>query len=265
MKRLLVAASARRVTVSQVFTVLLLTAMCVALGRAAESAGSVDEVPTAGGDLRIHPINHATLALQWKGKTIYVDPVGGAGAFRGLPAPDLILLTDVHFDHLNKETLTAVVRPTTQLVAPPAVVEQLPAELRARAIVLSNGQSRVVADLKLEAVAAYNLTPDRMKFHAQGRGNGYVLALGGKRVYLSGDTEDTPEMRALKDIDVAFLCMNLPYTMDVEQAARAVRAFKPKIVYPYHYRGADLEKFKRLVGDADGVEVRLRDWYKSPR
>jgi L-ascorbate metabolism protein UlaG (beta-lactamase superfamily) len=127
--------------------------------------------------------------------------------------------------------------------------------------VLTNGQTAPLLGVQIEAVAAYNLTADRAKFHAKGRGNGYVLTLGDKRVYLSGDTEDIPEMRALKNIEVAFLCMNLPYTMTVEQAASAVRAFRPKIVYPYHCRGSDLGQFKKLVGEDSGVEVRIRDWY----
>jgi L-ascorbate metabolism protein UlaG (beta-lactamase superfamily) len=220
-----------------------------------------DVVPTQDGELKIHPINHATLVLQWNGKTIYNDPVGGAKAFEGLPAPDLILITDIHADHFNQPTLTAIARPGTCLVAPPAVADQLPADLRARTTVLANSQTQELFGIRIEAVPAYNLTPDRLQYHPKGRGNGYLLTLGGKRVYLSGDTEDIPEMLALKAIDVAFLCMNLPYTMSVEQAARAVRAFKPKIVYPCHYRGSDLEQFKRLVGADAGIEVRLRDWY----
>ena len=119
-----------------------------------------------------------------------------------------------------------------------------------------------MAGVKIEAIAAYNLAAERQRYHPKGRGNGYVLTLGDKRVYVSGDTEDVPEMRALKDIDVAFLCMNLPFTMTVEQAAGAVRAFRPKVVYPYHCRGSDLEKFRQLVGTEPGVEVRLRDWYR---
>ncbi len=232
--------------------------------RAADKAPPSDSVATDDGDLRIYPIHHATLALQWKERTIFVDPVGGAGSFQGLPRPDLILVTDIHGDHFNKETLADLAGPATKLVAPPAVVELLPSDLRPRAIVLSNGQAETLLGIKIEAMPAYNLTPDRLKYHTKGRGNGYVLTLGGKRVYLSGDTEDIPEMLALKNIDVAFLCMNLPYTMTVEQAARAVRAFKPKVVYPYHYRGSDLEKFKALVGTDAGVEVRLRDWYPKP-
>ena len=127
---------------------------------------------------------------------------------------------------------------------------------------LANGETKSVAGVSIEAVPMYNLTADRLKYHNKGRGNGYVVMVGGKRVYISGDTEDIPEMRALKNIDVAFICMNLPYTMTEEQAASAVREFKPKIVYPFHYRGSDVEKFKRLVGEDSGVEVRLRDWYQ---
>ncbi len=227
----------------------------------ADGAASPDTIATADGDLKILPINHATLALQWKGRTIDVDPVGGAKAFQGLPKPDLILVTDIHGDHFNKETLADLAGPDTKLVCPAAVAEQFPPEMRSHASILANGQTGEFAGIKVEAIPMYNLTPERLKFHTKGRGNGYVVTLGGKRIYLSGDTEDIPEMLALKNIDVAFICMNLPYTMTVEQAARAVRAFKPHVVYPYHYRGSDVNKFKELVGTDEGIEVRLRDWY----
>ena len=244
-----------------------LTAACLLLGLAftpaprAATTLTGDVIPAQGGDLIVRPINHATLALQASGRTIYVDPVGGAARFASLPRPDLILLTDIHGDHLDAATLQAVASEKTAFVAPPAVVEKLPAELRSRTTVLANGQTNAVLGVTIEAVPAYNTTKDRLQFHAKGRGNGYLLTLAGKRVYVSGDTEDIPEMRALKQIDVAFVCMNLPYTMTVEQAARAVREFKPKIVYPYHCRGSDLEKFKQLVGTDLGIEVRVRDWY----
>ena len=229
---------------------------------AAQPSLAGDSIATKSGNLVIHPINHATLALGWNDLTIYVDPVGGAAAFADLPQPDLILLTDIHGDHLSADTLKAVAGKKTTLVAPPAVAEQLSADLRQRTTVLTNGQTQSLLGLKTEAIPAYNLTAERLKFHAKGRGNGYVLTFADKRVYLSGDTEDIPEMRALKNIDVAFLCMNLPYTMTIEQAASAVREFCPKIVYPYHYRGSDLKRFRKLVGDDLGTEVRLRDWYK---
>lgn len=222
---------------------------------------ALDTIQTTAGELKVIPINHATLALSWNGKTILVDPVGGKSRFGNLQTPGLILLTDIHGDHFNKDTLTALAGATTRIVAPAAVAEQLPAALRDRTTTLTNGARAELIGITIEAFPAYNLTPDRQKFHTKGRGNGYVLTLGGKRVYVSGDTEDIPEMLALKDIDVAFVCMNLPYTMDVEQAARAVRTFKPKIVYPYHSRGSDLNRFKALVGTDLGIEVRLRDWY----
>ena len=225
-------------------------------GTAAIAAAALD------GDRIVHPINHATLALGWKHLTVYVDPVGGAGRFAKLPSADLVLLTDIHGDHLNADTLKALVQAGTKLVAPPAVVAQLPADLRDWAIALAAGQKTNVAGVVVEAVPAYNLTPDRAKYHAKGRGVGYLLTLGGARVYLSGDTEDIPEMRSLKDVTVAFVCMNLPYTMTVDQAADAVRAFRPKVVYPYHCRGSDLDHFKKLVGPDGGVEVRVRDWYQ---
>jgi len=156
--------------------------------------------------------------------------------------------------------LKAVAGPKTKLITPPQLLKALPANLQKQATGLASGKHTEAIGLKVSAVAGYNLTPARKKYHPKGQGNGYVLTIGGKRIYLSGDTEGTPEMLALKDIDVAFLCMNLPYTMDVVAAAKAVRGFKPKVVYPYHSRGQDTATFKKLVGNT--VEVRLRNWYK---
>jgi L-ascorbate metabolism protein UlaG (beta-lactamase superfamily) len=220
-----------------------------------------DVIPATGGDVTIHPINHATFAMAWGDKVIYVDPVGGAKQFDGLPRPDLILLTHAHGDHFNVTTLQAVTGEKTVLVAPPSVAAKLPEKLRGQTIVMTNGETKTVAGINLEAVPAYNTTPAHLQFHPRGVGNGYVATLGDRRIYVSGDTEDIPEMRALKNIDVAFVCINQPYTMTEEQAAGAVRAFKPKMVYPYHSRGSDLEKFKGMVGADSGVEMRLRNWY----
>jgi L-ascorbate metabolism protein UlaG (beta-lactamase superfamily) len=239
------------------FTALFLSLSAARL-HAAETAGA-DRIPAEQGDIQIRPINHATFELDWNGKHILVDPVGGAQRFGGV-APDLILVTDIHGDHLNAETLKGLLKAKTALVVPQAVADQLPADLKTKATVMHNGEQRTVQGMTIEAMPMYNLTPERQKYHNKGRGNGYVLMLGGKRIYICGDTEDIPEMRALKNIDVAFVCMNLPYTMTVEQAADAVKAFKPKIVYPYHYRGSDTEKFRHLL-EGSGVEVRLRDWY----
>jgi L-ascorbate metabolism protein UlaG (beta-lactamase superfamily) len=145
------------------------------------------------------------------------------------------------------------------IVAPQSVHDKLPAALQGRVHVLANGQTATVETIPIQAVPMYNTTPARAQYHTKGRGDGYVLTLGGKRIYIAGDTEPTPEMKAQTSIDVAFLPMNLPYTMTEEQAADAVKVFKPKIVYPYHYRGSDPKKFAALVGNA--AEVRLRDWY----
>jgi len=172
--------------------------------------------------------------MQWNGKTVYVDPVGGAKPFAGLPKPDLVLVTHPHFDHFDPKTLEAVVPAggQTVLVVPKTVAEKIPETLRARVTVkvLTNGERAEVLGIAVEAVPAYNTSPGKEKFHPKGRDNGYVLTIGGKRVYIAGDTEDTPETRALKGIDVAFLPMNLPYTMSVEKAAEAIREFRPRIV-----------------------------------
>ena len=219
-----------------------------------------DRIRTSQGELLIHPINHASFVMVWQGKTLYVDPVGGAQVYQGLPEPDLILLTHEHQDHLNAETLSAL-GGDAPIVTPESVRAKLPEALAKRAQVMKNGDSKTVASIPLRAIPAYNTTPERLKYHPKGRDNGYVLTLGDTRVYIAGDTEDTPEMRALRDIDGAVVPMTLPFTMTIEQAADAVRAFKPDIVYPYHSRGSDIEAFARLVGKDSGVEVRLRDWY----
>jgi len=238
---------------------LLAVLVCCAAGIAQAAAPLTgDRVGTGQGDLVVHPVKHASFVMQWNGKTIYVDPVGGAGPYARLPGPDIVLVTDIHPDHLNAETLAGM--HGTAVVAPPAVLEQAPDTIRRMiTTVVSNGETATVDGIGIEAVPMYNITEDRLKYHQKGRGNGYLLTLGDARVYIAGDTEAIPEMLALKDIDVAFIPMNLPYTMTVEQAAEAVRTFKPAVVYAYHYRGSDVEAFRRLVGDAS--EVRLLDWY----
>ena len=225
------------------------------------TAQAADKIKTAKGDLEVHPVRHGTVVFKWNGKTVFVDPVGGAAPFKAYGVPDLVLVTDIHGDHFNKGTLEAIVKDKTVVITPEAVAALAPEGLKKRITILANGKLVEKLGVKIEAVPMYNLTAARLRFHNKGRGNGYVMTFGGKRVYVSGDTEDIPEMRALKNIDAAFVCMNLPYTMTPEQAADAVREFKPKVVYPYHYRGSDTAQFKKLVGDAS--EVRLRDWYKN--
>lgn len=227
-----------------------------------------DQIETKNGSLLIQPILHGTVALTWDEKTIYIDPYGGAEAFDGIAAPDLILITDIHGDHMSIETLEGIETSKAIIVAPVAVTEKLPENLKAQTTSLNNGKQIEKLGISITAIPMYNLPEDSESRHTKGRGNGYVLNIGGKNIYFSGDTEDIPEMRSLENIDVAFVCMNLPYTMDIDQATSAVLAFKPKIIYPYHYRGqgglADVEAFQKKVnGSNNKIEVRLRNWYPS--
>ncbi|WP_436517152.1 MBL fold metallo-hydrolase [Ekhidna sp. To15] len=244
-----------------VFIFLLITAPSFA-----QTSMDADRIQTDSGDITIQPIVHGTLVLSWKDEVIYVDPYGGAERFSGEKDPTIILITDIHGDHLNMKTLESLNTSRAQFFVPQAVMDKLPKEMKDRAAVIGNGQTVVFEEIEILAIPMYNLPESPESRHTKGRGNGYVLTIGGKRIYLSGDTADIPEMRNLQNIDVAFVCMNLPYTMDVDQAASAVIDFKPAIVYPYHYRGqgglSDVESFKQQVEDSRAnTEVRLRNWY----
>ncbi|UJH67142.1 MBL fold metallo-hydrolase [Allomuricauda sp. SCSIO 65647] len=219
-------------------------------------------------EIKIVPIEHATAVLKWNDITIYIDPTGGKEAFEGFQKPDLILITDIHGDHFDLETLQELDTHKAKIMVPQAVAEKMPETFTPQIDVLDNGDEKERYGIKVEAIPMYNLREEALKFHQKGRGNGYVLNKNGKRIYISGDTEDIPEMRGLKDIDIALVCMNLPYTMPVESAADAVLEFKPKQVYPYHYRGrpdvSDVNKFKRLVNDGNpAIDVVQLDWYPN--
>jgi L-ascorbate metabolism protein UlaG (beta-lactamase superfamily) len=253
----------------------------------AQTPAATDVIATGAGPLEIVTVEHATFVMLWNGTTIAVDPVGGVEAFADFPKADLILITDIHGDHLSIDTVAALNGDSTMIVAPAAVIEKFPpAEGSSvagidpgRITALANGEtvewkqgflpddgeSFNVDFGTVEAVPMYNLSDERRQYHVKGRGNGYILTLGGARIYISGDTEDIPEMRALENIDAAFVCMNLPYTMDAAAAADAVLEFRPKIVFPYHFRGtegrSDLDEFRRLVAADPDIEVRVLDWY----
>ncbi len=214
----------------------------------------------------INPVEHASMVLNWDGTIIYVDPVGGKDAYNNYSQADMVLVTDIHSDHMDIPTLEAIIADKTVLFAPKAVFDKLPENLQNKTQILNNGDVTNDFEMTIEAIPMYNLRTEALKFHEKGRGNGYILERKGKRIYISGDTEDIPEMRNLKNIDIAFVCMNLPYTMTVEKAAEAVLAFKPKTVYPYHYRGkdgmSDVEKFKSLVEAGNPqIKVTQLDWY----
>ncbi len=226
---------------------------------------TADKVKFERDSIRIVPVSHATAVIHWGDAVIYADPTGGATAFEDMEEPDFILVTDIHGDHMNIETLNAI-RGNTQIVVPQAVKDELPEEMYPQLIVLNNGESREVNGFDIEAIPMYNLPEDAESRHLKGRGNGYVVERDGHRLYIAGDTEDIPEMRNLKNINIALVPMNMPYTMTIEKAAEGVLAFEPGQVYPYHYRGqdglADVEKFKELVNSKNNdIEVILLEWY----
>ncbi len=248
--------------------------LCAACKESPKTVASSDTMSSkevtelASSEIRIIPISHATAVLEWEELTIYIDPVGGADEFKDQRQPDLILITDIHGDHLSVETLKGLMTEKAKIIAPQAVADKIPTNFTPQIDVLNNGDSKERFGISVEAIPMYNLRKEALKFHEKGRGNGYVITIDGKRLYFSGDTEDIPEMRALKNIDMAFVCMNLPYTMTVESAADAVLAFQPKQVYPYHYRGrpeiSDVAAFKKIVEAGNKqIEVVQLNWYPT--
>jgi len=216
----------------------------------------VDTIKTSTGDLEITFIGHGTLMFKFNEKVIHVDPVSREADYTLMPKADLILVTHEHGDHLDPEVLNLIRTDKTKLV----LTEKCHKEIE-NGIIMKNGDVKTVHGLKIEAVPAYNVQHKRKNgnpFHPKGDGNGYVITFGDKRVYVAGDTENIPEMKALNNIDIAFLPMNLPYTMTPEMVADAATAFKPKILYPYHYGKTDPNKLVELLKDEKEIEVRIR-------
>lgn len=207
---------------------------------------------TSQGDLTVQPINHSAIRFEFNGKHYYVDPSGEA-QWDKMPKADAIFITHEHFDHLNPKVIDQIKKDGTVIYASVSAAKKA-----GFGQTIEPGQKKQVADITVEAIAAYNLNPDRLQYHPRERkDNGYVLTFGDKRVYVAGDTEATPEMKALKDIDIAFLPINLPYTMPPKEAAEAARAFKPRILYPYHQGKSDPAEVKKLLADAKEIEVRV--------
>ncbi|HEX7664559.1 MAG TPA: MBL fold metallo-hydrolase [Polyangiaceae bacterium] len=232
-------------------------------GNGSASLRETDTFTTSKGPLTVTPVHHAFVIFGWQGKTIMVDPWSPAY----LPKADVVFLTDIHPDHLDDESLAKVKSDKTIVVGPQAVADKTKVST-----VMKNGDTTTVDGIGVEAIAMYNLErgpAPGQKYHDKGRGNGYVLTFGDKRVYVSGDTECTPEMKALKNIDAAFVCMNLPYTETVQEAAECTLAFAPKVVFPYHFMQKDPslppqkpEDFQKLVQAKNKqIDVRIRTWY----
>ncbi len=215
-----------------------------------------DVVKTETGDLKITFIGHGTLMFDYQGKVVHVDPVGREGDYSKLPKADVVLITHEHGDHLDPKALAVIRKDQTKILLTKACVEKVP-----DGTVMKNGDPLTVCGFKVEAVPAYNIVhkrPDGQPYHPKGLGNGYIVNFDKTRVYIAGDTENIPAMSQLQKIDIAFLPMNLPYTMTPEMAAEAAKAFEPKVLYPYHYGQTDPNELVVLMKDSQKTEVRIR-------
>jgi len=222
----------------------------------AENRYEKDTIQTAGGDLEMTFIGHGTLMFQFNGQIIHVDPVGEYADYTQLPKADLILVTHEHGDHLDPDAISILKKDDTDLILTANCHKQL-----GWGIVMANNETRTMKGLRIESVPAHNLVHKRSNgqpFHPKGQGNGYIIAFADLRVYIAGDTENTPEMKKLTDIDIAFLPMNLPYTMTPEMVADAARAFRPRILYPYHFGSTDTSQIITLLANEKDIEVRIR-------
>lgn len=228
---------------------------------AATSNRQADVIKTSQGDLRLTPLYHGSVMLEFAGKVIHVDP-WSQGDYTGIPQADLIVVTHTHRDHLDPALIDKLKKPGTIIVGPPAVIDTLNcAPACGQAETVTDEEKKTVMGITFEGVPMYNIVQGSapgMPFHHKGIGSGYVLNFGDTRVYFSGDTECTAEMKSLKNISVAFLAMNPPRTQSTIEAAECAKAFKPKIVYPYHYRGSKVEELADALKGTPGVEVRLR-------
>lgn len=214
-----------------------------------------DKISTSAGDVDIFFIGHGSLMLKLNNYVIHIDPVKSSGNYDNLPQADIILVTHEHYDHLDTSLITILRKKETVLFCSNSCISKVP-----WAKVMSPGDIKTAGQIEVEAVSAYNIVNERSKgqpFHPRGVGNGYIIKIGNKKFYIAGDTENTPEMKALKDISVAFLPMNLPYTMTPAMVADAAKAFKPEILYPYHYGETNTDELIRLLKDTD-IEVRIR-------
>jgi len=220
-----------------------------------------DIYKTDKGDLKITFIGHASLLIEFDGKSIHIDPYSRVWNYNTLKKSDMIIITHHHGDHFDPALIKKIRKPGAPLILPELCSKEVE-----DFILMQNGDKKEVNGILIEAVPAYNIKHKRESgdpYHTKGEGNGYVLTMGGKRIYIAGDTENTPEMKKLKDIDIAFLPMNLPYTMTEEMVAEAALAFKPGVLYPYHYRGSDLKKLVKLLENEKNVKVAIRDFYKG--
>lgn len=218
-----------------------------------------DIIKTQNSYLTIHPLGHGTLYIDYQGKIVHIDPWMRAGDYNTLPDADYVLITHQHGDHLDKDALSLVMKKKTSIITTQKCQNEIKSYNNIQ--VMANGDSLDASWIKIKAVPAYNIVHIRdsgSPYHPKGEGNGYVITIDGASIYIAGDTENIPEMNQLKNIDVAFLPMNLPYTMTPEMAAEAAKIIQPKILYPYHYGNSDTNLLVELLKNS-GIEVRVRD------
>ena len=222
----------------------------------AQTHFETDNITTSDGDLKITFIGHASLMFTFNGKVIHVDPDGRLADYSTLPKADIVLITHEHSDHFDLSAIKILRTNQTKLVLTETCARKI-----SGGMVMKNGDVQIIQGIKFEAIPAYNIIHKRdngQPFHPEGVGNGYIMTFGDKRVYVAGDTENIPEMKTLQGIDVAFLPMNLPYTMTPEMVADAAKLFRPKILYPYHYGDTDTSKLLELLKGEQETEVRIR-------
>jgi len=238
------------------FVLINLLLLVFAANVAAQESFEADTIKTSAGDLKITFLGHGSLIFTFAGKTIHVDPFSKVADYTKLPKANIILLTHDHLDHLDLKALNPVRTEKTSVVLTQGCAKQVEG-----GIVMNNGDTKIIDALKIEAVPAYNIIHKRdgQPFHPKGIGNGYIITFGDKRVYVAGDTENIPEMKVLKGIDIAFLPVNPPFTMTPEMVADAAKDLAPKILYPYHYGETNTSKLVDLLKDNKGIEVRIRN------
>jgi len=241
-------------------TIFILT-MSISIIHAGETSLESDIYKTEKGDLKIIFVGHASLIFEFNNMVIHVDPFSRVWNYNNLAKADMIIITHHHGDHLEPELIKKLRKPGAPVIAP-----ELSSRKIIDCIVMENGETKIVNGIKIKAIPAYNIIHKRDSgepYHKKGEGNGYVLNLGGKNIYIAGDTENTPEMKELKDIDIAFLPMNLPYTMTEKMVADAAKIFRPGVLYPYHCRGSDSGKLIELLKNEKDIKMLIRDFYKG--
>lgn len=220
----------------------------------------LDTIKTAKGYLIIHFVGHGSLFFEYQNKIIHIDPYSRLADYSTLPKADLIFITHSHQDHLDTVAISKIEKNNTTLIYTKACKKVY--NYKGKSIVMENGNRQDIMDINVEAVPAYNLVgkrPDGQAFHPKGEGNGYILTIGGKRIYIAGDTENIPEMKTFKNIDIAFIPMNLPYTMTPEQMSDAAIMVHPKVLYPYHYGNTDVSKLTDILKPHKEIEIRIRE------